>query len=48
VVADAFDAIISGVEPTVRTGEILTATRVALLAQTYANSGEWLDWQAVE
>jgi predicted dehydrogenase len=48
VVADAFDAILAGSEPMVRTVEILTATRVALLAQTHANSGEWLAWQAVE
>jgi predicted dehydrogenase len=48
VVADAFDAILSGTEPAVRTVEVLTATRVALLAQTSANSGEWVAWQAVE
>jgi len=47
VVGDAFDAIINGTEPVVRTEEILTATRVALLAQTTANSGEWMPWMAV-
>jgi predicted dehydrogenase len=48
VVGDAFDALISGEAPRVRTTEILTATRVALLAQTGANSGDWQPWRAVE
>ena len=47
VAGDFLDAIISGREPTVRTHEILTATSVALLAQTTANTGEWQSWTAV-
>lgn len=47
VVGDFFDAILTGKPATVRTEEILTATRVALLAQTTANSGEWQTWRAI-
>ncbi len=47
VVGDFFDAILTGGAAAVRTEEILTATRVALLAQTAVNSGEWQAWQAI-
>jgi predicted dehydrogenase len=46
VAGDFLDALLTGAEPAVRTEEILTATRVALLAQTSANSGEWQPWRA--
>ena len=46
VAGDFLNAVLAGKEPTVRTEEILTATRVALLAQTTANSGEWQPWNA--
>ena len=48
VVGDFLDAILTGAAATVRTEEILTATRVALLAQTTANSGEWQTWGAID
>ena len=41
-----FDAILNGAEPSVRAEQVLTATRVALLAQTTVNSGEWQAWSA--
>ena len=44
VAADFFDAVVSGREGIVMTSEILTATRVALLAQTTANSEAWESW----
>jgi predicted dehydrogenase len=47
VVGDFFDVILTGNAATVRTEEILTATRVALLAQTTANSSEWHAWRAI-
>ena len=47
VAGDFLDALLTGAEPAVRTEEILTATRVALLAQTTANSGEWQSWSAM-
>jgi predicted dehydrogenase len=47
VAGDFFDALLSGNEPGVRGEDVLTATRVALLAQTHANSGEWQTWTAV-
>ncbi|MBA2755369.1 MAG: Gfo/Idh/MocA family oxidoreductase [Chloroflexia bacterium] len=46
VAADFFDAVLTGRQATMRTSEILTATRVALLAQTTANSGAWQAWDA--
>ena len=47
VVGDFFNAILTGEIPSVRTEELLTATRVALLAQTSVNSGEWQEWEAI-
>lgn len=47
VAGDFFDAILAGREPGVRAEEVLTATRVGLLAQTTANQGEWQRWSAV-
>ncbi len=46
VVADFLDAILSRREGVVRTSEVLTATRLALLAQTTANDGRWQAWEA--
>lgn len=46
VVTDFVDAILAEREGVVRTAEIITATRIALLAQTSANSGEWQRWVA--
>lgn len=46
VAGDFLDALLAGTQPAIRTEEILTATRVALLAQTAANSGEWQPWRA--
>lgn len=48
VVDDFLLAISRGAAPAIRTPEVLTATRVALLAQSTANSGEWHDWQVVQ
>lgn len=48
VAGDFFDAILTGGEATVRAEEVFTATRVALLAQTAVNSGEWQSWQAMD
>ena len=47
VAGDFFDAILAGREPGVRGEEVITATRVALLAQVSANGGEWQTWSAV-
>ncbi|MCC6704829.1 MAG: Gfo/Idh/MocA family oxidoreductase [Thermomicrobiales bacterium] len=47
VAGDFFDALLENREPSVKAHEVLTATRVALLAQTYANSGAWQSWSAV-
>jgi predicted dehydrogenase len=47
VAGDFFDAILAGAEPGVRGEDVLTATRVALLAQTSANQGAWHSWSAV-
>lgn len=47
VAGDFFDAILEGREPLVRAEEALTATRVALLAQTTVNQGVWQAWSAV-
>lgn len=46
VVADFLDAILAGRDGVVRAAEVLTATRVALLAQTTANGGAWQPWDA--
>ena len=47
VAGDFFDAILTGGEATVRAEELLTATKVALLAQSTVNSGEWQAWEAI-
>ncbi len=47
VAGDFFDAILTGGEATVRADELLTATKVALLAQSTVNSGEWQAWEAI-
>jgi len=47
VAGDFFDAIADGTRPQITTAEVLTATRVALLAQETANSGEWCSWTAI-
>jgi predicted dehydrogenase len=47
VAGDFFDAVLGG-EPVVKTAEVLTATRVSLLAQEHANGGEWQSWEAVQ
>ena len=47
VAGDFFDAILTGGEPVVRAEELLTATKVALLAQSTVNSGEWQAWEAI-
>jgi predicted dehydrogenase len=47
VAGDFFAALLAGRESSVRTSEILTATRVALLAQIHANDGTWQAWQAL-
>lgn len=41
---DFFQAVIAEREQALRTEEILTATRVALLAQENANTGQWFKW----
>jgi predicted dehydrogenase len=46
VPADFLDTLLTGQQGVIRTEEILTATRVALLAQTTANTGRWHPWQA--
>jgi predicted dehydrogenase len=46
VAADFFDAVRAGREGVVRGAEVVTATRVALLAQTTANDGVWREWEA--
>jgi predicted dehydrogenase len=48
VAGDFFDAIIAGGECSISAPEIFTATRVALLAQSTVNSGEWQRWNAFE
>ena len=45
VVEDFFVAIATGAAPVIRTHEVLTATRVALLAQDTVNQGVWQNWQ---
>ena len=47
VAGDFFDAVLAGRDGIVRTTEILTASRVALLAQTTANSETWQSWEAI-
>ncbi len=47
VVDDFFTALAAGTPPIIRTPEVLTATRIALLAQETANSGAWRGWQAL-
>ncbi len=46
VVQDFFNAILAGREGVVRGADVITATRVALLAQTAANSDTWQSWEA--
>jgi predicted dehydrogenase len=46
VAGDFFDAIMTGRAGVVGGGEVLTATRVALLAQATANGGAWQAWEA--
>ncbi len=48
VAGDFLDVVLTGREPEVKTAEVLTATRVSLLAQETVNSGEWQAWTAVE
>ncbi len=47
IVEDFFSALVSGTAPPIGTEEVLTASRVALLAQATANDGAWHRWTAV-
>jgi len=47
VAGDFFDAMLTGGEATVRAEELLTATKVVLLAQSTVNSGEWQAWETI-
>ncbi len=47
VVEDFFIAIATDSAPIIRTHEVLTATRVALLAQSMVNTGAWQDWEMI-
>ncbi|MGN6758182.1 MAG: Gfo/Idh/MocA family protein [Thermomicrobiales bacterium] len=48
IAEDFFTALATDSEPLLGAPDVLTATRVALLAQTHANDGSWHDWQAVQ
>lgn len=45
VVDDFLVAVAGGAEPPIRAWEVFAATRVALMAQTSANSGAWQHWR---
>jgi predicted dehydrogenase len=46
VAGDFFDAVLAGRAGVVRGDEVVTASRVVLLAQTTANGGVWQEWRA--